>query len=65
MMPVGAMTTVAYLAVKGDAARIRGLGFIGVVTLGMHHPACHPAFTLRAKTITPPCLTLVRPPGNG
>lgn len=49
MMPVSAMTTLADLTVKADAARIRGLGFIGVVTLGMHHPACHPAFTLRGE----------------
>lgn len=31
----------AVLTVSGDAAQIRALGFIGVMTVGMHHQAHH------------------------
>lgn len=31
----------AALRVTGEAAKIRALGFLGVLTLGMHHPAHH------------------------
>ena len=33
--------TGAELTVTGDMAQIRGLGFIGVMTVGMHHQAHH------------------------
>lgn len=37
--PGGAVLTVS--GTEADAARINGLGFIGVLTLGMHHQAHH------------------------
>lgn len=37
--PDGAILTVT--GTPGDAARIQGLGFIGIMTLGMHHQSHH------------------------
>jgi hypothetical protein len=38
----------AALTATGDAARIRGLGFIGLMTVGMHHPEHHLALATGA-----------------